>query len=82
MTEQDIFLTLRGLIAEQFALEPENITMESNFADDFAADSVDLVELVMSLEEEFDIGEINEEDLSELTTVGKCVHYLAAKLNG
>ncbi len=82
MTEEEIFTTLRGIIAEQFALEPGTITMESNFVDDFAADSVDLVELMMSLEEEFDIGEINEEDLGELTTVGKCVHFLAARLKG
>ena len=48
--------------------------------DDLGADSVDLVELVMAMEEEFDIGEIDEEDLSGLKTVGDCVRYLSSKL--
>lgn len=54
--------------------------MESSFVDDLGADSVDLVELVMAMEEEFDIGEIDEEDLAALKTVGDCVRYLSSKL--
>ena len=49
--------------------------------DDLGADSVDLVELVMAMEEEFDIGEIEEEDLTGLKTVGDCVKYLTNKIN-
>ena len=81
MTMENIFKTMQDLIAEQFALEADEITMESSFADDLGADSVDLVELVMAMEEEFDIGEIDEEDLTALKTVGDCVRYLNGKLN-
>ncbi len=49
--------------------------------DDLGADSVDLVELVMAMEEEFDIGEIDEDDLAGLKTVGDCVRYLYNKTN-
>ncbi|MBE6918871.1 MAG: acyl carrier protein [Ruminococcaceae bacterium] len=78
---EEIFKTMQDLIAEQFALEPDEISMESSFTDDLGADSVDLVELVMAMEEEFDIGEIDEEDLTSLKTVGDCVRYLNGKLN-
>ncbi len=81
MTMEEIFKKMQGLIAEQFAMEPEEITTDSSFMDDLGADSVDLVELVMAMEEEFDIGEIAEEDLMELKTVGDCVRYLNGKLN-
>ena len=81
MTMEEIFKTMQDLIAEQFALDPDEISMESSFTDDLGADSVDLVELVMAMEEEFDIGEIDEEDLAALKTVGDCVRYLNGKLN-
>jgi len=78
---EDIFKTMQGLIAEQFALDESEITMDSSFVDDLGADSVDLVELVMDMEEEFDIGEIEEEDLQALKTVGDCVRYLNNKIS-
>lgn len=81
MTAEEIFNTMRQLIAEQFALEQDEISLESSFVDDLGADSVDLVELVMAMEEEFEIGEIDEEDLQGLKTVGDCVRYLSSKLN-
>ena len=80
MTTEEIFKTMQDLIAEQFALDAEEITMDSSFVDDLGADSVDLVELVMAMEEEFDIGEIDEEDLQSLKTVGDCVRYLSSHL--
>ena len=80
MTSESIFATMQGLIAEQFAMDAEEITMDSSFVDDLGADSVDLVELVMAMEEEFEIGEIAEENLQNLKTVGDCVRYLAANL--
>ena len=79
MTTEDIFKTMQDLIAEQFAIDADEITMDSSFVDDLGADSVDLVELVMAMEEEFDIGEIEEEDLTGLKTVGDCVKYLTKK---
>ena len=75
MTPETIFKTMQDLIAEQFAIDADEVTMDSSFVDDLGADSVDLVELVM--EEEFDIGEIDEEDLQSLKTVGDCVRYLS-----
>ena len=81
MTVEEIFKTMQDLIAEQFAIDTDEISMDSSFVDDLGADSVDLVELVMAMEEEFDIGEIDEEDLASLKTVGDCVRYLTAKLN-
>ena len=81
MTLENIFKTMQNLIAEQFAMDTDEITMDSSFTDDLGADSVDLVELVMAMEEEFDIGEIEEEDLTALKTVGDCVRYLNSKLN-
>ena len=80
MTMEEIFKTMQDLIAEQFAIDTDEISMESSFVDDLGADSVDLVELVMAMEEEFDVGEIDEEDLTALKTVGDCVRYLNGKL--
>ena len=80
MTMEEIFKTMQDLIAEQFAIDADEISMDGSFVDDLGADSVDLVELVMAMEEEFDIGEIDEEDLAGLKTVGDCVRYLNSKL--
>ena len=81
MTSEEIFKTMQDLIAEQFAVNADDVTMNSSSEDDLSADSVDLVELVMAMEEEFEIDEIPEEDLLTLKTVGDCVRYLTAKLN-
>ena len=81
MTSEEIFKTMQDLIAEQFAVNADDVTMNSSFEDDLSADSVDLVELVMAMEEGFEIDEIPEEDLLTLKTVGDCVRYLTAKLN-
>ena len=69
MTSEEIFKTMQDLIAEQFAVNADDVTMNSSFEDDLSADSVDLVELVMAMEEEFEIDEIPEEDLLTLKTV-------------
>ena len=81
MMMEEIFKTMQDLIAEQFAIDTDEISMTSSFVDDLGADSVDLVELVMAMEEEFDIGEIGEEELQSLKTVGDCVRFLAGKVN-
>ena len=80
MTNEEILKVLRELVAEQFAKEPEDIGMDTAFEGDLGADSVDLVELVMAMEEEFEIGETQEEDLAGLKTVGDAVNYIAGKL--
>lgn len=66
---------IRETLVEQLNFDPEDITLESNFRDDLGVDSLDLFELVMSLEEEYDI-EIPAEDLASLKTVGDVVNYL------
>lgn len=81
MTMEDIFKTMQNLIAEQFAIDADEISMDSSFVDDLGADSVDLVELVMAMEEEFNVGEIDEDDLTGLKTVGDCVRYLYNKMS-
>lgn len=78
---EEILKTLQRMIGEQFAVEEEDVSMNTSYEDDLSADSVDLVELVMALEEEFDIGEIPEEDLQEMKTVGDTVRYINSKLN-
>ena len=74
-----IFEKVAKLLAEQFGLEVEEITEDMGM-DDLGADSVDLVELSMNLEEEFDIAEMSEEDIASIHTVGDLVGYLRSKL--
>lgn len=76
-----IFEKLAALIAEQFNVDAETITMETSFTDDLNADSVDIVDLSMALEEEFGIEEMNEEDASSISTVGDLVRYLQNKID-
>ena len=80
MSVEEIFQTMRGLVGEQFAVDPADITLETSFEEDLGADSVDLVELVMAMEEEFDMGEAGEDELTGLKTVGDAVNYVASKL--
>jgi acyl carrier protein len=77
---EEIFKTIQSLIAEQFAVEPEEVTMETSLEEDLGADSVDLVELVMAMEEEFEIGEVQEDELGGMKTVGDAVGFIAGKL--
>ena len=80
MSGEEIFQTMSELVAEQFAMEPAEVTMDTSFEEDLGADSVDLVDLVMAMEEEFEVGEIQEEDLKTLKTVGDAVNYIASKV--
>jgi len=79
MPIEEIFQTMKDLVAEQFAVEPAEVTMETSFEEDLGADSVDLVELVMAMEEEFEVGEIEEDELGALKTVGDAVNYIVGK---
>ena len=81
MTMEEIFKTMQDLIAEQFAIDADEISMESSFVDDLGADSVDLVELVMAMEEEFELGMTAEDEVKAIKTVGDAVNYVAGKLN-
>ena len=76
-----IFEKLSELLSEQFGVDVENITMDTTFVDDLGADSVDIVELSMALEDEFGIAEMSEEDLAKIVTVGDLVRYLQNKVD-
>lgn len=76
-----IFEKLTELLAEQFSVEPETITMDTSFEDDLGADSVDIVELSMGLEEEFGVEEMAEEEIASIKTVGDLVRYLQNKID-
>lgn len=74
-----IFEKLRELLAEQFTVSENSITMDTSIVDDLGADSLDIVELTMALEEEFDIPEAEDEELAGLVTVGDIVQYISNK---
>ena len=76
-----IFDKLKALIAEQLSVDPADITLEATFVDDLGVDSLDLVELSMTLEDEFGIEEMSEEDMANIKTVGDLVEYLAKHLD-
>lgn len=81
MSHEEILATLQELVAEQFAVDQESVTLKTALADDLGADSVDFVELVMAIEEAFDVGEIQDEDFSGMKTIGDAVNFIAGKLN-
>ena len=72
---------LCALIADQFGVEPATVTAETSFEDDLGADSVDLVELSMALEEEFGLEEMEEEDINSIVTVGDLYKYMQEHLD-
>lgn len=75
-----IFEKLSELIAEQFNLDVKSISLETTFAEDLNADSVDLVDLSMAIDEEFGVEELGEEDIANIVTVGDLVLFLQGKL--
>ncbi|HEY9666766.1 MAG TPA: acyl carrier protein [Coleofasciculaceae cyanobacterium] len=76
---QEIFERVKKIVIEQLEVDAENVTAEANFANDLNADSLDTVELVMALEEEFDI-EIPDEAAEQIATVGAAVDYISNKV--
>jgi acyl carrier protein len=71
----DIIEQVRKIVVEQLGVKEEEVTLESSFVDDLGADSLDTVELVMALEEEFET-EIPDEDAEKITTVQQAVDYI------
>lgn len=76
---QEIFEKVKSIVVEQLEVDPETVTPESSFANDLGADSLDTVELVMALEEAFDI-EIPDEIAEQIDTVGKAVEHIGQKV--
>lgn len=73
-----MFETIQQIIVDQLGVDPEEVKVESNFKDDLDADSLDLFEIVMALEEEYEI-EIPNEDLEQIQTVGDAIKYIESK---
>lgn len=71
----DIFSKVKDIVVEQLGVDEEEVTEQASFVDDLGADSLDIVELVMALEEEFDL-EIPDEDAEKIGTVGDAVNYI------
>lgn len=76
---QAIFDRVKKVVVDQLEVDPENVTAESSFTNDLGADSLDTVELVMALEEEFEI-EIPDEAAEQIDTVGKAVLHISEKV--
>ncbi|HEX6593901.1 MAG TPA: acyl carrier protein [Bacillota bacterium] len=72
---EDIFERVKEIIVDQLDAEESKVTMEASFRDDLEADSLDVVELVMELEDEFDM-EIADEEAEKINTVGDAVEYI------
>ncbi|MDB4865968.1 MAG: acyl carrier protein [Cohnella sp.] len=71
----DVYDRVKRIVIERLGVEEAEVTNEANFKDDLGADSLDVVELVMELEDEFDL-EISDEDAEKITTVGEVVNYI------
>ena len=75
MSSEEVLEKVKGIIVEQLGVAENEVTMEASFIDDLGADSLDIVELVMALEEEFDI-EIPDSDAEKVVTVEDVVEYI------
>ena len=75
MSSEEVFEKVKAIIVEQLGVAETAVTMEASFIDDLGADSLDLVELIMALEEEFDI-EIPDTDAEKVVTVADVVEYI------
>jgi acyl carrier protein len=78
MSQEEIFSKVKAIVAEQLSVEADQVTPEANFQNDLNADSLDVVEMVMALEEAFDV-EIPDEAAEEIKTVQDAVNYIAGK---
>ena len=80
MSEEDVYGKIKTVVVDQLGVSENEVTKEASYIEDLGADSLDTVELVMALEEEFDT-EIPDEEAEKLTTVGKTVEYILKNLN-
>jgi acyl carrier protein len=80
MKKEELLGRLKEIIIDRLDVEEDQIVPEASFVEDLGADSLDIVELIMGIEEEFDI-EIPDEDAEKLTTVGEAMNYTFSKLD-
>ena len=78
-SEKDIFEKVKVIVADKLSKEKKDINLDSNFIEDLGADSLDIVELVMAFEEEFNL-EVPDKEAEKLKTVGDAVNYLKKNL--
>ena len=76
-TREEIFENVKGVLTEQLGVEEGDVTEEASFQEDLDADSLDLVELIMELEDQFEI-KISDEDAQRIQTVGQAVDYISS----
>lgn len=78
MERDELLIKIKAIVADKLSISEEQVTEEASFIDDLGADSLDTVELVMALEDEFDL-DIPDEEAEKMTTVGKSIDYVLAK---
>lgn len=79
MKKEEVLSRLKEIIMDRLSVEEDQIVPEATFVEDLGADSLDIVELIMGIEEEFDI-EIPDEDAEKLTSVGEATNYTLSKI--
>ncbi|MBQ7578461.1 MAG: acyl carrier protein [Synergistaceae bacterium] len=79
MKKEEVMAKLVAIVSDRLDVEADQVTPEKTFVEDLGADSLDIVELIMGIEEEFDI-EIPDEDAEKLTSVGEAMNYTLAKI--
>ncbi|MBQ6972434.1 MAG: acyl carrier protein [Synergistaceae bacterium] len=79
MTKEEAVAKLKAIVSDRLDVEADQVTPEKSFVEDLGADSLDIVELIMGIEEEFDI-EIPDEDAEKLTSVGEAMNYTLGKI--
>ena len=75
MEREELLKKIKAIVADKLSIGEDQVTEEASFIDDLGADSLDTVELVMALEDEFDL-DIPDEDAEKMTTVGKAIDYV------
>jgi len=78
MTKEEVLAKVKGVVAEKLNVGEDQVTQDAKFVEDLGADSLDQVELLMALEDDFEL-KIPEEEAEQLTTVGSAVEYIVSK---